>query len=158
MSPLSCPPSYSLMVHTVAVKNVRAKLLNETAIKLSWSPVKIPDGVTLLQYSIYCSDSNGRIIMHSVFPPNQTRGVFGGLASETVYTFVALARIQDVDGSIMESPPSHVTSESTIFLPCEPYSNFNVDSLLNVLYILCKSHYCLGLPMHLHAMCGCRTV
>lgn len=102
---------------TVTVQRVRAEVLNETAVRVSWMPPWVPEVVALLQYFVY-SDSQGSIpMLHRVFSSHATTGEIAGLDSEKVYMFWVVAHIQDADGSVIDSRPSLVAPESTVFVP-----------------------------------------
>ncbi len=124
----------ALSAHPAPVQHVQAKVLNRTAVRISWAPLWVPEGVSLLQYSIYSSTSHGASTPHGGFSASEMGGQIAGLLSEKVYSFWVVAHIQDADGSIMETPPSFVTPESTVFVPGE-----YVESISPII------HYCTGL-------------
>ncbi len=55
--------------------------------------------------------------MYRIFSGHAVAGDVGELNSGTVYMFWVVARIQEADGSIIDSPPSIVTLDSTVFVP-----------------------------------------
>ena len=127
MCDLQCLPLFGppcAHTHLAVVGHVQTKVLNSTAVGVSWSPLHLPPGVTVSLYTVQYRNS-GSTKETQIFSGTETCGEIGGLTPQTEYSFRVVSTIVDVDGSVSEGRVPG--NGSTIFVPGEPHSAFTIQ-------------------------------